>query len=316
MRYLPKNIARRLRGLPQWAAIGAPESPDLVRVQLAAGRMLFEVTHNHVIAALKPLTLALGLDGPLRRAIDEDPAPRLIFVDQHSGRRIAWLQLAPVRTLASGTADIALFHIARHRHRCVRWPYRAWNGWMQARAAAGNLNPVNFAMSPRSQQHIMLFYIRPRPVVLVSVETATHRNIFPMDLIGPLWPDLFTLGLRNTSQSVESMKIARRLAISDIAAADVNIAHGLGAHHKHLPTDWCGLPFAIERSPHFSLPVPAIALRVREIEILDFDVVGSHTFFICRPVSSREMRPGLALCHTSGLYQHFKSRQGQPLTPA
>ena len=81
------------------------------------------------------------------------------------------------------------------------------------------------------------------------------------------------------------MKSARRVALSDVPARDYATAYKLGVHHKKVKVDWDHLPFEIQRSRDFSLPYPAIALRVREIEILDFDTIGSHTFFVSRIVS-------------------------------
>jgi flavin reductase (DIM6/NTAB) family NADH-FMN oxidoreductase RutF len=316
LKYFPEGIKARLRPLPQWSATGARAECDPVRVFLTAGNLRFDVTDNHVVAALKPFTLAIGLDEPLQLALSKDRAPNLNFHDQHSRRDIASLRLHHEETLRIGTASIALFHVSQQKQRCLRWPYRTWNCWLQGRAAARNTDPTNFAMTPESQQQVMVFYIRPRPVVLVSVQCAAHGNIFPMDLIGPVTPGLFTLALRSTSHSVQSMKVVRRVALSDMAAADVKIAHALGRHHRHISIDWDALPFPIERSDHFSLPVPAIALRVRELEIVDFAVVGSHTLFVCRQLFERRMHDGLPLCHVSGISQHFRSRRRQPLAPA
>jgi flavin reductase (DIM6/NTAB) family NADH-FMN oxidoreductase RutF len=316
MKYLPDGLKRALRPLPQWAAIGADPVHDPVRVWLRAGGGRFDVSENHVVAALNPLTLALGLDVPLQRAIEQDHEPSLIFLEDNSGRCLASLYLRYDRTLRLGNAELALFKIQGHQQRCVRWPYRAWNGWLQNRAARKNTDTANFAMTRDSQQQIMIFYILPRPVVLVSVEHAEHANIFPMDLIGPVSSERFTLALRSTSRSIDTMKSCRRLALSDVAAQHVRLAHALGRHHRQAPMDWSALPFAIERSPHFSLPIPSIALRIREFEIMDFSVVGSHTLFVCRQQFERRLRDGVPLCHTSGIYQHFRSRQRQPLTSA
>ena len=322
MKYVPDGIKRYLRPLPQWAAIGACQAHGSVRVWLRIGDGCFDVTENHVVAALNPLTLALGLDVPLRRAVGQDHEPSLVFVDRQSDHSLASLQLRYESTLRIGSAELALFQVQGHQQRCVRWPYRAWNSWLQGRAARKNTDPANFAMTPDSQQQIMIFYIRPRPVVLVSVEHAEHVNIFPMDLIGPVScvgpasGDRFTLALRSTSRSVDTMKACGRIALSDIAMGDVQIAHALGRHHRQATMDLGALPFAVERSSHFSLPIPAIALRIRELEIMDFSVVGSHTLFVCRQQLERRVRDGVPLCHTSGIYQHFRSRQRQPLMSA
>jgi flavin reductase (DIM6/NTAB) family NADH-FMN oxidoreductase RutF len=313
LKFVPEFIKRRLRPLPQWAVLGMHESHDPVAVWLTAGGVHFDVTQNHVIAALKPLMVAVGLTEPLRRALDGDRAPLLTFSDRQSGRFLASLRLQRQSTLQVGNTNIALFHIEAYLQRCVRWPYRAWNHWLQARVASRNTDATNFAMTPASQQQVMILYIRPRPVVLVSVEYGEHGNIFPMDLIGPVSPDLFTLALRSTSHSVDAMKLSRRLAISDLAACDVKIAHDLGRHHRRIQIDWGSLPFAVDRSAHFSLPVPAIALRIRELEIIHAATVGSHTLFVCRQISERRVRDALPLCHTSGIYQHFRSRQARAM---
>ena len=309
LKYLPEGIKRRLRPLPQWVAIGARAAADPVQVSLLISGVRHDVTHNHVIAALNPFTLALGLDAPLQGALDRNSTPMLEFFDRDSGRWLATLGLRHERTLSHGMALIALFEVTQHRHRCLHWPYRTWNRWLQGRAASKNTDPTNFAMTPDSQQQVMIFYIRPRPVVLVSVEHAAHSNIFPMDLIGPVTPGQFTLALRSTSQSIEAMKLSRRVALSDIAATDQQIAHALGRHHRRMKIDWQALPFSIERSEHFSLPVPAIALRVRELEIMDVATVGSHTLFICRQLFERWVRDDLALCHISGISQYFRTHR-------
>lgn len=316
MRYVPKFIRHHLRALPQWSAIAVPQPQELVCVKLVVAGAEFDVTRNHVIAALKPLTIAIGLDAPLRRALEGGRGPTLSFMDRHTDRTIGSLRLKCASIPYSRSQSLGLFDIAGADQRCVRWPYRGWNRWLQARAARKNTNPNNFSMTAESQQWVMIFYVCPRPVVLVSVDDGRHSNIFPMDLIGPLSPDVFTLALRSTSQSVDAMKSTRRVALSDIAASDVTIAHALGAHHKKMQVDWGALPFAVQRSELFSLPVPAIALRVREVEIVDFEAIGSHTFFVCRIVSEKALRDGVQLCHTSGMYQHFRVRHQLPLQPA
>jgi flavin reductase (DIM6/NTAB) family NADH-FMN oxidoreductase RutF len=305
-----------LRPLPQWSAIAVHRPQELIGVQLLAGGVQFEVTANHVIAALKPLTIAIGLDPPLQRAVEGDEGTALRFVDRHTRRVLGSLHLRRTRVRQTGDVQIGLFDVVHDRQRCLRWPYRPWNRYLQNRAALKNDRPGNFSMAPKPLQQIMIFYICPRPVVLVSVDDGRHSNIFPMDLIGPLVPDVFTLALRSSSQSVGTMKSARRAALSDIAASDVKIAHSLGAHHKQMQVDWDSLPFTVEPSLHFSLSVPATALCVREIEIVDHEEIGSHTFFICRIVSvrsARSVREGNQLHHTSGIYERFRIDQGQPL---
>jgi hypothetical protein len=240
----------------------------------------------------------------------------LHFVDLESRRIVGMLRLQHTRNWSTSGLAIGLFEVLHGTQRCVRWPYRPWNRWLQNRRMRRNTDPNNFYMPPQAVQQQMIFYICPRPVVLVSVDDGSHSNLFPMDLIGPVSSNRFTLALRSTSPSIATMKSARRVALSDVPARDYTTAYKLGVHHKQIMVDWDHLPFEIQRSSNFSLPYPAIALRVREIEILDFDTIGSHTFFVTQIASEDSARDDAQFFHTSGIYQHFRSCNGRPFPPA
>ena len=312
---LPMALARRMRPLPQWPPVALREPQEAVQVRLSTVRGEFDVTRAAVVAALRPLTLAVGLD-PLMSAIEERSAPALHFVDLETRRVVGMLQLQHVRNWNTSGVVIGLFEVRRGTQRCVRWPYRPWNRWLQNRRMRKNTDPNNFFMPPDAVQQQMIFYICPRPVVLVSVDDGSHSNLFPMDLIGPVSSDRFTLALRSTSPSIATMKSARRVVLSDVPARECATAYKLGVHHKNAMVEWDHLPFEIRRSRNFSLPYPAIALRVREIEILDFAAIGSHTFFVTRIASEDSAGDDAQFFHTSGIYQHFRSCNGRPFPAA
>ena len=314
--WLPASVTQWLRPVSQWSAVALRQPQEAIEVKLTSVAGDFDVTRNNVVVALRPLTIGIGLVQQLCPAIECASDLRLQFVDCGTRRTLGILELERRGDWATAGATVALFGVSVGAHRCLAWPYRPWNRWLQNRAARRNLDPGNFALSPEATQQIMIFYICPRPVVLVSVDDGRHSNIFPMDLIGPIAPDRFTLALRSTSVSVETMKSVRRVALSDVAAGDRRIAYRLGAHHKNAQIDWSGLPFKIARSPHFSLPVPESALRIRELEILDVDVVGSHTLFLSRVESDHSIGDGAQLFHTSGIHQHFRTRHGRAFPPA
>src|SRR3984957_13447184 len=313
---LPTVFKRRMRPLPQWPPVALREPQEAVQVRLSTARREFDVTRAAVVAALRPLTLAVGLDEQLMSAIDGCPQLGLHFVDLESRCTVGTLELQHVRNWNTSGAAIGLFEVRRGTHRCVRWPYRPWNRWLQNRRMRKNTDPNNFFMPPAAVQQQMIFYICPRPVALVSVDDGSHSNLFPMDLIGPVSSDRFTLALRSTSPSIPTMKSARRVALSDVPARHYVTAYKLGIHHKNVKVDWDRLPFEIHRSPEFSLPYPSIALRVREMQILDFETIGSHTFFVTRKISEHSAGDAAQFFHTSGIYQHFRSRNGRPFPPA
>ncbi len=313
---LPETLKRPLRPLPQWSAIALRAPQEAVEVRIAPADGDSGAACRSVVAALRPFTLAVHLDDPVKRAIGDGTEPQLRFLDRESQRTLGVLYLRQVGHQDLVGAEIGLFEVRHGRHRCVRWPRRTWNRWLQNRAMRKNVNPGNFFMPPDSVQHMMIFYICPRPVVLVSVDDGSHSNVFPMDLIGAIAPDYFALALRSTSQSIATMKSARRVALADIAARDRAVAYQLGAHHKNVKVDWERLPFKIQRSCRYSLPCPETALRVRELDILSYETIGSHTFFIAGVASDHPVRDDEQLFHTSGIFQDFRSRHGLPFRPA
>lgn len=313
---LPEILVRRMRPLPQWPPVALREPQQAVQVLLSSACGEFDVTRAAVVAALRPLTLAVGLDAELRSSTAPRLRPELHFVDLESQRKVGTLQLQHVRNWDTSGAAIGFFEVRRGTQRCVRWPYRTWNRWLQNRRLRKASDPNNFFMPPESVQQQMIFYICPRPVVLVSVDDGRHSNLFPMDLIGPISSDRFTLALRSTSPSIETMKSARRVALSDVPACEYKTAYKLGIHHKNVKVEWEHLPFEIRRSASFSLPCPAIALRVREMEILDFDTIGSHTFFVAQIASEHRVGDEAQFFHTSGIYQHFRTCGGRAFPPA
>jgi len=275
-----------------------------------------DVTRLAVVAALQPLTLGIGLDEEARAALGAYSAPVLRFLDLESQREVGMLQLIRTRESSTRAAPISLFEVGAAVQHCLGWPRRPWNRYLQNRAIREHRQPGNFGLTPKAVQQLMIFYICPRQVVLVSVEAGEHRNLFPMDLIGPVAPDRFTLALRNTSPSVPAMKLARRVALSDIAATDCGLAYRLGVHHRDPLPDWQSLPCPLAHSRQISLPFPQSALRVRELEILEYETIGSHTFFIGRVAAEQPLAEAAQLHQTSGFYQHFRMLRGRPFPGA
>jgi flavin reductase (DIM6/NTAB) family NADH-FMN oxidoreductase RutF len=136
-----------------------------------------------------------------------------------------------------------------------------------------------------------VFYICPRPVVLVTVEHQGTGNMFPMDLIGPTGSPWFSIALRLTSPAVDLMRQSRRLALASVPISYKDIAYKLGEHHRKVRIDWDSLPFRVQRSSQFGLPVAQAALRVREVRIEECHPVGSHMLFLTAPVSDTRRDP-------------------------
>jgi hypothetical protein len=283
--------------LPEWAPVGLLDGRELVNVRLRAHGRTLDVDRNHVIASLVPLTVAIGHDGIESGELD--------FVDRDSGRELGSLCLQRGRADIVGDGSCSFLEVTGGRHWCLPPGLRRWQRLLQAKWH----HAPGFRMSNTAVQQLMLFYLRPRPVVLISVDDGVSSNLFPMDLIGPL-RESFTLALRNTSPSVATMRSSRRVALSDVALRLQPSVYRLGKHHRIACIDWAQLPFPAARSPRFGLTVPADAQRLREFAIEDWRELGSHTFFRCRQVSDQKLGDEPLLHHTCGLHRAWRQRRG------
>jgi flavin reductase (DIM6/NTAB) family NADH-FMN oxidoreductase RutF len=294
-----------VRPLPQWSTVAVAPPQHAVTASLRWDGQSADVTADHTVASLRPLVIASSLDAGQR--------PVLEYRDRASGTLLGVLRLTPMAPVATGNTSVALYRVADGGHRCLRWPRRPWNAWLQNRLMRKNRASPHSALEPASVQQLMIAYLCPRPVVLVSVEVPGHRNIFPMDLIGPLERSgLFSLALRSTNVSVPAMREAGRVALSSMPAAMKDVVYKLSEHHGQPLTDWAELPFPVQPSREFGIPAVAAALHVRELAIVHSQEVGLHTVFLCRIASDQALADGAQLHHTAGFHQAYRRRQGTP----
>lgn len=294
-----------VRPLPQWStvAVAAPQQA-VIAILRWDGRSI-DATAGHTVASLRPLAIATHLDAGER--------PVLEYRDSSSGRLLGLLRLARATPATTENACVILYHVTAGEHRCLPWPRRPWNAWLQNRLMSKNPSSPHSALAPAAVQQLMIAYLCPRPVVLVSVDAPGHRNIFPMDLIGPLERSgLFSLALRSTNVSVPVMRDTRRVALSSMPAAMRDVVYKLSQHHRQPLLDWGELPFPVRPSQQFGIPAVAAALRIRELAIVHSQEVGSHTLFLCRIVSDEALAEGAQLHHTAGFHQAYRRRRGLP----
>jgi flavin reductase (DIM6/NTAB) family NADH-FMN oxidoreductase RutF len=294
-----------VRPLPQWSTVSVAPPQQVVTATLRWGGHSADVTADHTVASLVPLVIATSLDA--------GQCPVLEYHDRANGKLLGVLRLVQTASIATDKASITLYHVAAGEHRCLGWPLRSWNASLQNRLMLKNRAPHHFAPEPSAVQQLMIAYLCPRPVVLVSVDTTDHQNIFPMDLIGPLERSgLFSLALRSNNVSVPVMREVHRVSLSSIPATMKAVVYKLAEHHKQALTKWNALPFPVRPSQEFGIPTVAAALRIQELAIVHSEEVGSHTLFLGRMVSDEYLAEGVQLHHTAGFHQAYRRRQGMP----
>lgn len=295
-----------VRPLPQWSTVAVAAPQTVVRAVLRASGESVDVTHDHTVASLKPLVIASSVDAGDEAMLD--------YRDAATDELIGSLHLRRREELIAQDERVVLYDVLRGGHRCLAGPRRSWNAWLQNRAMRRHPSGHHALMAPQAVQQLMVAYLCPRPVVLVSVATLEHRNLFPMDLIGPLQRSgLYALALRSTNVSAATMRASGRVALSHVDASMKAEAYRLSEHHRQPVDEWSALPFAMRPSEVFGIPVVAEALRVDELGVVHSQEIGSHTLFLCRVVSQVDRAQGAQLHHTAGFYQAYRRRRGEGL---
>jgi flavin reductase (DIM6/NTAB) family NADH-FMN oxidoreductase RutF len=284
--------------VPRYVTVGERDPQQRVRVMLHGLGPALDVTRGHVVAAMRPLTVAMVLPAPAA-AIATGRRARLVFTPWDDPRtRLGVLTLAHDRERSADGVTLQLFRVERHTAACMPW----WTAAIYAlsHAWAERRHRPTFRMSRRDRWAFEVLYICPRPVVLVSVAHHGASNMFPMDLIGPMGGAAFLLALRSTSLSVALMQGSARLAVADVPLEQAAVATGLAHRHPTVGPESDGVPFETIPSPAHGLRVPRWALRVRDLEVRDAREVGSHTLFVTRVVREERRAEGLQMCTVSG----------------
>lgn len=305
---------------PQYVATGRTEPQQEIEAWLCGLGEPIDVTRNNVVASLRPLMIGVMFESNCTQPVEGNDL-RLCFYERNRSRNsLGEIRLRLARKIALPSHRFCLFRPVSCRNHCLDplslrlyYLYESWRCRKQQRK-----NPYNFWMEPQHLRCLFTFYICPRPVVLVSVEHEGSSNIFPMDLIGSTDSPWFSMALRSTSPAVGLMQASKRMALASIPLTYKSLAYDLGKHHKERSIDVRALPFETVRSPLFGLPIPAAALKIREVRVREYHEIGSHMLFITSIVNETEYRPAtngvsqLPMFHIHGTYSQYLRSIGVP----
>ena len=145
-------------------------------------------------------------------------------------------------------------------------------------------------MSFLERRAVMVMFIRPHPVVLLSLCDEAGGNIFfPWaNIMGDLGNGYFAFALKDSKLAAHLVERARRVALSSISdIPDLRLPTSLlGANHRKQSIEWSELPFLQPAEdqycgcrPSFIFLSPRLLKRVREMEVETVRKIGSHIFF-------------------------------------
>lgn len=292
--------------------MGHEDPPLQLRVCLQIPDGEIDITGNHAIVALRPLTVAAATD-QLNAAILNGTRPWAVIREPANGRVLGRIRFRWHRSITAGDGNVCLFQTERGRdycaaplHRQITYLYERWK-------MARDTNSRNIHMVPSELFSLWILHDVPRPVLLVSYGDVTRANMFPMDLLGPLSNGWFVLGLHATSPALAVWRESRRIAVSTVPLRYKSTVYGMGRNHRERFLDPADLPSRCGPSQSYRIPVPDAALSVRELRIEDSLDLGSHVLFVAatQTLDIRAAEP--QMCHVHRFYQQFLMRQNRPL---
>ena len=292
------------------ALAAADQRPVRAIARSAAGER--DVSDIVFPISLDPFVIAFARDAgePVTEASE-------VRMREDSGEELGAIRLAPAGTVRHSAGHLDLFMPTGSAVFCLRSAELAWRyaaAWRHMRVNAKR--PGAFAMCFADLKALNVFYMMPRPVYLVTVMEQDRGNMFPMDLVGPLGNDRFLLALRTTSHAIATIVDTRRIAVGGAPARLKDLAYRLGGQHRERSLDWRSLELATRPSPQFGFPVAADALGVRELDVCDSQVVGSHMVFVTNVARRLDRGDEPQLCHVSDMYARWRALRGRSFVDA
>jgi hypothetical protein len=292
------------RLLPQEFTLGFTEPQSEVAVWLHGREAPIDVTYRYSVACAAPLIFCIGFDD----SVGYKNADHLClkFCRRVEQQTLGAIKLDRVAALSVGESQFVFFQPSSSRNYCLPGSQLALQYLLFAYRQWRKDNTKGVHLSFLERRAMMVEFIRPHPVVLVSAGSLERGNIFPMNLCGDLGNGYFGLALRSERLAGGLVERSGRIALSSMPLSHAAVAYQLAHNHSRESFDWDQLPYEIRMSTAFHIPVPAFALRVREMEIETVHTVGSHRFFLARTVHDEKWSDDVGFCSIHGFYQSWR----------
>jgi hypothetical protein len=298
--------------VPQEFTLGLPDPQMEITVWLAGACAPIDITHRHSMVCAAPLTICVGFDAGQRPTANELSEMKIRLCRRDGAKQILGeVGLRPKATFSRGEADFALFEPRSSKNFCLS-SIRLWIHYLlhaDRQRRRDNTNGIRMTFLER--RATMVMFIRPHPIVLVSIGTKDAGNIFPMNLFGDLGCGYFGFALRTERLAGRSVENAGLVALSCMPMSQGFRAYELAGNHTKRSIDWNQLSFSMKFSSQLSIPVPDFALKVKELKIDEVRTIGSHRFFLAKTIRDEVLSEAPVFCSIHGFYQSWRLRQIQ-----
>ena len=306
-RRIIKKVAFGETLLAQEFFIGLPEPQTEISVWLHGLGAPLDVTHRHSMACAAPFTMCVALDKSAKTGHARWGHLTLRFCERSGERKILGeIGLKLVTSISAADFELCFSEARSSANYCLPTMRLYAHYLLHAYWGRRMSGTSGMRMSFLEKRAAMVNFIRPHPVVLVSLSGERNGNIFPMNIMGDLGHGYFAFALRDSRRAAHLVEDCGRIALSNLPMSHAPLAYQLAVNHTKECIDWEQLPFATKASTKFRIPVPVFAPRVREMEVSKVHKIGSHTFFMARIVSDQTYSAGPVLCAVHGFYQAWR----------
>ena len=292
----------------QWT-LGLEDPQSDVSVWLHGLGPARDVTESHLMACGSPFTICIGFDQKDDSSIRSAEHLTLHFYENSGHQRLGEIKLGFVSSLRVDSQTLCFFRAVASRNYCLPrrylWPRSLRNSLQQRSAKDGDV-PI----TARESRAMAVFYVCPRPVVLVSVADGQEGNMFPMNVMGPVGNGYFAFGLNSSRSAAPLVERAGRAVLSSIPFERASMATSLRTNHRKSSIDWNQLPFATSTPQGFGVPVPDFAMRIREMQVEAIHKLGSHTLFVSKTIRDKWLTKGPQFFVAHGIYHAWLQRTG------
>jgi len=273
-----------------------------------------DVTHSHLMACGAPFIIGIGFDDRENSVVESGARLSLRFHERDGEQRLLGkIGFRFSSSLRVGNQQLCLFRVSHYRNYCLP-RLQLWTRYLQYARLRRRVQDSDVPITAREVHAMIVFYVCPRPVVLVSVADGGMGNVFPMNLMGPIGNGYFAFALNSTRAAAPLVERTGRVALSSVPVEQASLAYQLGGNHKKPCIDWNQLPFPTRISTAIGVPVPAFALRVREMQVEATRKMGSHTLFVARTIRDERWADGIQFFVVHGMYQAWRQKMNRALT--
>ena len=254
--------------IPQEFTIGLTEPQTEIAVWLHGMGAPLDVTGRCTTACCGPLVIGVSIEKEQHLSRKNHGNISLRFCEREGQNRLLGvIRLAWKSSISLDHSELILFNVSGSTNYCLP-RLRLW-----APLFASGLFQLAKSQLPRCQmtaleiRAAMVTFIRPHPLVLVSITGEAGGNVFPMNLMGDLGDRYFAFALKDSRLAAHLVERAGHIAVSNVPLPLCSIAFRLAINHTKQSIDWGQLPFELKLSKEFGIPVPVSAPRVREMKI-------------------------------------------------